>query len=160
MSPRIPQGGFRNVRLSRRFAAVTVAGMEPDTPEVGKRAASRLASFRYAFSGWWYVLRTQRNAWIHAVAAVAVFFVGFWLEIGRIDWAILVLTVAVVWVGEFTNTAVEAVVDLLSPNIHPLAKVAKDVAAAAVLIAALAAVVIGFLILGPPLWNRLLPFFS
>ncbi len=134
--------------------------MKPPPSEVGKRAASRFASFRYAFAGWWYVLRTQRNAWIHAVAAVAVFLFGFWLEISRIDWAILVLTVAVVWVGEFTNTAVEAVVDLLAPNIHPLAKVAKDVAAAAVLIAALAAVVIGLLILGPPLWNRLLPFFS
>jgi diacylglycerol kinase len=134
--------------------------MKPPPPEAGQRAASRLASFRYAFSGWWYVLRTQRNAWIHAVAAVGVFAAGFWLELGRIDWAILVLTVAVVWVAEFTNTAVEAVVDLLSPNIHPLAKVAKDVAAAAVLIAALAAVVIGLLLFGPPLWNRLSPFFS
>jgi diacylglycerol kinase len=134
--------------------------MESPPPEVGKRAASRLASFRYAFAGWWYVLRTQRNARIHAVASVAVFLVGFWLELGRIDWVILVLTVAVVWVAEFTNTAVEALVDLLSPHIHPLAKVAKDVAAAAVLIAALAAVVIGILILGPPLWSRLVPLFS
>jgi diacylglycerol kinase len=134
--------------------------MKSPPSKVGKRAASRLASFRYAFAGWWYVLRTQRNAWIHAVASVAVFLVGFWLELGRIDWAILVLTVAVVWVAEFTNTAVEALVDLLSPDIHPLAKVAKDVAAAAVLIAALAAVVIGLLLLGPPLWNRLLPLFS
>jgi diacylglycerol kinase len=134
--------------------------MKPSLLEVGQRSASRLASFRYAFAGWWYVLRTQHNAWIHAVAAVAVFLVGFWVELGRIDWAILVLTVAVVWVAEFTNTAVEALVDLLSPHIHPLAKVAKDVAAAAVLIAALGAVVIGLLILGPPLWNRLVPFFS
>jgi diacylglycerol kinase len=64
------------------------------------------------------------------------------------------LTVGLVWVAEFVNTSVEAVVDLLSPDIHPLAKVAKDVAAAAVLIAALAAVVIGLLILGPPLWKK------
>jgi diacylglycerol kinase len=124
-------------------------------PETGKRAASRLASFRHAFAGWWHVLLTQRNAWIHAVASVAVFVVGISLQVSRIDWAILALTIAIVWVAEFVNTAVEAVVDLASPSIHPLAKVAKDVAAAAVLIAALTAVVVGLLILGPPLWSRL-----
>lgn len=134
--------------------------MKPDTPEAGRRAASRLASFRHAFAGWWYVLRSQRNAWIHAVASLAVFIVAFWLELGRIDWVILLLTVALVWAAEFVNTAVEAVVDLLSPDIHPLAKVAKDVAAAAVLIAALAAVGVGLLLLGPPLWVRLAGYFS
>jgi diacylglycerol kinase len=138
----------------------TVAGMKPDLPEVGRRSVSRLASFRYAFAGWWYVLRTQRNAWIHALVSLAVVAVGFWLGLGRIDWAILLLTVALVWVAEFVNTAVEAVVDLLSPDIHPLAKVSKDVAAAAVLIAALAAVGVGLLILGPPLWARLVGYFS
>jgi diacylglycerol kinase len=65
-----------------------------------------------------------------------------------------------VWVAEFVNTAFEALVDLLSPNLHPLAKVGKDVAAAAVLIAALASVVIGLLILGPPLWARLASWLS
>jgi diacylglycerol kinase (ATP) len=128
--------------------------MKRNPPEAGRRAVSRLASFRYAFAGWWYVLRTQRNAWIHAVAAVAVLVVAIWLELARIEWAILVLTIAVVWVAEFVNTAVEAVVDLLSPNVHPLAKVGKDVAAAAVLIAALNAVVVGLLLLGPALWAR------
>ncbi len=134
--------------------------MKPDTPQTRQRCPSRLASFRHAFAGWWYVLRSQRNAWIHAVASVAVVAVSLWLELGRIEWAILVLTIALVWVAEFVNTAVEAVVDLLSPDIHPLARVAKDVAAAAVLIAALAAVVIGLLLLGPPLWTRLMPLFS
>jgi diacylglycerol kinase len=129
--------------------------MNPPTPETPRRAVSRLASFRHAFAGWWYVLRSQRNAWIHAVASVVVFTVGFWLKLERLDWAILLLTVALVWVAEFVNTAVEAVVDLLSPDIHPLAKAAKDVAAAAVLIAALAAVGVGLLLLGPPLWVRL-----
>jgi diacylglycerol kinase (ATP) len=131
------------------------SGMKPDLPQAGHRACSRLASFRYAFAGWWYVLRTQRNAWIHALASVAVFVAGFWLDLARTEWAILLLTIALVWVAEFVNTAFEAVVDLLSPSIHPLAKVGKDAAAAAVLIAALAAVVIGLLILGPPLWTRL-----
>jgi diacylglycerol kinase len=129
--------------------------MKPDPPKSALRAASRLASFRYAFAGWWYVLRTQHNAWIHAVALVAVFLVAFWVGLGRIEWAILVLTVAVVWVAEFVNTAVESLVDLVSPEIHPLAKAAKDIAAASVLIAALAAVVIGVLIIGPPLLLRL-----
>jgi diacylglycerol kinase len=134
--------------------------MKPDLPQAGHRAPSRLASFRHAFAGWWYVLRTQRNAWIHAVASVAVLAVGLWLDLGRVEWAILVLTIALVWVAEFVNTAFEALVDLLSPNLHPLAKVGKDVAAAAVLIAALASVVIGLLILGPPLWARLASWFS
>jgi diacylglycerol kinase len=134
--------------------------MNPPPPETPRRAASRLASFRHAFAGWWYVLRSQRNAWIHAVASVAVFAVGFWLGLGRLDWTSLLLTVALVWVAEFVNTAVEAVVDLLSPDIHPLAKASKDVAAAAVLIAALAAVGVGLLLLGPPLWARLAAYFS
>jgi diacylglycerol kinase len=128
--------------------------MKPEPGEAGRRARSRLASFRHAFAGWWYVLRSQRNAWIHAVASIAVFVLALWLELERVEWAILLLTVALVWVAEFVNTSVEAVVDLLSPDIHPLAKVAKDVAAAAVLIAALAAVVIGLLILGPPLFKK------
>ena len=101
------------------------------------------------------MLRTQRNAWIHALASVAVFAVAVWLQLGRIEWTILVLTVALVWVAEFVNSAVEAVVDLLSPEIHPLAKIAKDVAAAAVLLAALAAVAVGLLLLGPLLWAKL-----
>jgi len=141
--------------LSRRAHTAIVANMKPDPPKSGRRAASRLASFRHAFAGWWYVLRTQHNAWIHAVASLAVLGVALWLRVGRTDWAILILTVAVVWVAEFVNTSVEAVVDLLSPEIHPLAKIAKDIAAASVLIAALAALVVGLLVLGPPLWLRL-----
>ncbi|HEY7310004.1 MAG TPA: diacylglycerol kinase family protein [Gemmataceae bacterium] len=129
--------------------------MNSQAPQTPRRAASRLASFRHAFAGWRHVLRTQRNAWIHAIASVAVFAVSFWLGLERIEWAILLLTVALVWTAEFVNTAVEALADLLSPDIHPLAKVAKDVAAAAVLIAALAAVGVGLLVLGPPLWARL-----
>jgi len=119
------------------------------------RASSHLDSFRHAFAGWWYVLRTQRNAWIHAIISTAVFVVGIWLELDRRDWAIILLTMVAVWMGEFINTALEAVVDLASPDIHPLARVGKDVGAAAVLIAALAAVLIGLLILGPPLWSKL-----
>lgn len=67
----------------------------------------------------------------------------------------MVLGMALVWVAEFANTAIEAAVDVASPDHHPLAKVAKDVSAAAVLIAVLAAVIIGLLVLGPPLWARI-----
>ena len=69
--------------------------------------------------------------------------------------AVLILTIAMVWTAEFLNTALEAVVDLASPQLHPLARVGKDVGAAAVLITAAAAVVVGLLILGPPLWAAL-----
>ncbi len=118
-------------------------------------APSRLASFRHAFAGWWYMLRTQRNAWIHAVLSTLVFACGLWLGLGRLEWAMIVFAVALVWMAEFVNTALEAVVDLASPDLHPLAKVGKDVAAAAVLVGAATAVLIGLLILGPPLWARL-----
>jgi diacylglycerol kinase (ATP) len=116
----------------------------------------RIASFRYAFQGWWYVLRTQRNAWIHAIASSLVFVLAAWLRLPAAEWAILILVIALVWSAEFLNTAIEAVVDLASPVHHPLAKVGKDVGAAAVLIAAGAAVLIGLLILGPPLLAKIL----
>lgn len=116
---------------------------------------SRARSFRYAFSGWWFVIRTQKNAWIHAVISVIVILLALWLRVSLQDMAVLVLTIAVVWTAEFLNTAVEAVVDLASPQIHPLAKIGKDVGAAAVLIAALASIIIGLLIMGPPLLLRI-----
>ena len=121
---------------------------------------SRIHSFRHAFRGWGYVVKTQHNAWIHAVAAMVVFVLAFWLKLPARDWAILILTVTMVFAAEFVNTAIEAVVDLASPVHHPLAKVGKDVGAASVLIAALAAVLIGLLILGPPLWAKLAPLFE
>lgn len=121
---------------------------------------SRAKSFRYAFAGWWFVIRTQRNAWIHAVVSVAVVLVSFWLQIVPRDWAVIVMAIALVWTAEFLNTALEAVVDLASPQQHHLARVGKDVGAAAVLIAAFSAALIGFLVLGPPLWNRLQALFQ
>jgi len=116
---------------------------------------SRYNAFRHAFSGWWYVLRTQRNAWIHAVISTVAFGLGLWLGLTTQEWAIIVLAILGVWMAEFVNTAIEAVVDLASPQLHPLAKVGKDVGAAAVLIAALSATIIGLLIFGPPLWVKI-----
>lgn len=116
---------------------------------------SRARSFKYAFEGWWHVVRTQQNAWIHAIVSVAVVLLGLWLSLPARDWAVIILAIAVVWAAEFFNTALEAIVDLTSPQHNHLAKVGKDVGAAAVLIAAGAAVVIGLLILGPPLWEKI-----
>jgi len=120
---------------------------------------SRFESFGHAFRGWGHVLKTQQNAWIHAVVAVTVFILALWLKLSKQDWAILIIMITIVFTAEFINTAIEAVVDLASPQKHPLAKVGKDVGAAAVLIAALAAILIGLLILGPPLWAKLAPLF-
>lgn len=116
---------------------------------------SRAHSFRYAFHGWWFVIRTQKNAWIHALVSIIVIFLGFWLKLSAWDWAVIIIAIAMVWTAEFLNTALEAVVDLASPERNQLAKVGKDVGAAAVLITASSSAIIGLLILGPPLWARL-----
>ncbi len=121
---------------------------------------ARYHSFGHAFRGWWHVLRTQHNAWIHSTVAILVLVVGLWLGLSARDWAVIVLAAAMVFTAEFINTAIEAVVDLASPVHHPLAKVGKDVGAGAVLIAAIAAALVGLLILGPPLWARLVLLFG
>ncbi len=127
----------------------------PNRELVRHELYSRARSFRYAFEGWWYVLRSQHNAWIHGLVTVAVGLLAFWLRLPRQEWAILILAIMVVWIAEFMNTALEAVVDMTMPDPHPLAKVAKDVAAAAVLVGALGSVLIGLLLLGPPLLTKL-----
>lgn len=120
---------------------------------------SRAHSFRCAFSGWWYVIRTQKNAWIHAIVSILVVVMGLWIGLTLYDWAVIIIAIAMVWTAEFINSALEAVVDLASPQKHRLAQVGKDVGAAAVLISAISAAIIGFLILGPPLWQRLVSIF-
>ena len=112
---------------------------------------SRLQSIKNAIIGWGHVIRTQKNAWIHLLATVTVVSIGFWLNLSLQDWSVLLLIIAVVWIAEFLNTALEIIVDLASPDMHPLARVGKDVGAAAVLIAAVVAVIVGILLLGPPL---------
>ena len=118
---------------------------------------SLVKTFRDAFTGLGYVVRTQRNARIHLSITLLVFAIAAWLRITAQDWAILVLTAALVWTSELINTALEAVVDLASPQEQPLARAAKDLAAGAVLIAALAAIVVGVLLLGPALLRKLMP---
>ena len=116
---------------------------------------SRVRSFKHAFAGIWYVIRTQKNAWIHLAIMMIVVFLGAWLRVSRFDWALLVIVIGMVWLAEFLNTSIEAIVDLVSPQRNPLAKVSKDVGAAAVLITAATAVIVGLLLLGPPLWFRM-----
>jgi diacylglycerol kinase (ATP) len=116
---------------------------------------SRAASLSYAIAGWLYMLRWQKNTRLQGVASIAVFALALWLQIGFAELAVLILTITMVWMAEFINAAVEAVVNLATNEIHPMAKVAKDVAAAAVLLGVVASIMIGLLIMGPPLWERL-----
>ncbi len=113
-------------------------------------------SFVWAGEGIAHTWRTQRHMKIHVAIAAAVILVGLWLHLPPRDWAVLALTIGIVLAVEVGNTAIEALVDLASPDIHPLAKIAKDAAAGVVLILALAAVVVGLTVLGPPLWARLM----
>jgi diacylglycerol kinase (ATP) len=136
------------------------AGQDPaGQPPEKQFFQSRLHSFRFAFSGWWFVIRTQRNAWIHAVASLIVIGLSLWLGLDPVEWALIIISIAMVWTSEFINTALEAVVDLASPQQHYLARIGKDVGAAAVLIAAGTSVIIGLLILGPHLLQRIQPWF-
>lgn len=111
----------------------------------------RLISFAHAFDGIGYVLKTQPNAKIHFSMTVMVVLVAILLKLTMLDFAILALVIGFVWAAEFFNTAVELTIDLVSPQQHPLAKAIKDVAAGAVFISALTAVIIGLIIIAPPL---------
>ena len=101
------------------------------------------------------MLRRQKNTRIQAVATMMAMGLALWLQLDATSWAILILTITIVWMAEFLNAAVEAAVNLASPEIHPMAKVGKDVAAAAVLLGVTASVLIGLLLLGPPLVDKL-----
>ena len=120
-----------------------------------KVSHSRLASFRYALAGWLHMLRYQKNTRIQAVASLAVFGLSIWLQIAARDFAVIVLMVAIVWMTEFINAAIEATINLASAEFHPMARVGKDVAAAAVLLGAITSIIVGLLILGPPFLDRL-----
>ncbi len=121
------------------------------------RQPSFFRSVAHAWSGLVYMFFTQRNARLHLIGALAAIALATWLRIDSTRWAILVLTIGAVCAGETINTTVEALVDLLSPEWHERAKVAKDVSAGAVLLLAITAIAVGLVVLGPPLWLRLFP---
>ncbi|WP_342444318.1 diacylglycerol kinase family protein [Paenibacillus sp. FSL L8-0638] len=108
-------------------------------------------TFRYAAEGVMYALRTQVNMRIHVAVALLVIVAGLTLHISRLDWLFVCVAIAIVIVAELFNTAIEAAVDLISPDIHPLAKAAKDTAAGAVLLAAVFAVIIGIFVFYRPM---------
>lgn len=109
----------------------------------------RLASFRYAFKGLIDLIQHTPNARIHLAATIGVSLVAWYFDISRMEWCWLLACMALVWMAEALNTALEYLTDLVSPDYHPLAGKAKDVAAAAVLIAAIFAVLIGTIIILP-----------
>jgi diacylglycerol kinase (ATP) len=117
------------------------------------RAKNLLYSFKYAIEGIGYTLKTQRNMRVHTVAGTLVFFTGIFLGVTRLELAILVIVSSMVVVAEMFNTSVESAIDLYSRQRHPLAKIAKDVAAAAVLVSAISSFIVGLLILGRPIYN-------
>jgi undecaprenol kinase/diacylglycerol kinase (ATP) len=118
-------------------------------------STSRAASLGYALAGWLYMLRRQKNTRIQAVASIGVALLALWLQIGFTGLALLILAITMVWMAEFVNAAVEAAINLSAPDLHPMAKVGKDVASAAVLLGVVASVLVGLLVIGPPLVQRL-----
>jgi diacylglycerol kinase len=118
-------------------------------------STSRTASLSYALAGWLYMLRRQKNTRIQGIASIVVLLVALWLEVDLTGLAVLILTITMVWMAEFMNAAVEAAINISAPDLHPMAKVGKDVASAAVLLGVVASVLVGLLIIGPPLLERL-----
>lgn len=113
--------------------------------------ADRFRSFGYAFQGVWHMLKSQHNAWIHAVATVVVISGGLALGLSPAEWCWIVLAITSVWTAEALNTAFEFLADATTSEHNSLIGHAKDVAAGAVLLTALGALAIGFLVLGPHL---------
>ncbi len=117
---------------------------------------ARARSFKHAMRGVGIIFKTQHNAWLHGLAAVVVLFLGFWLEISAGEWAVVLLSVTSVLAAEAFNTAMEIDIDLTSPNYHPYARDTKDVASGAVLITAVGAAIVGFVVFVP----KILPLIS
>lgn len=121
-----------------------------EKPPVG-RALTIWHSFGYAFAGIGYTLRTQRNMKIHLGLGLVAMLLALFLQISPGEWAALLVAMALIYCLEMLNTVVEAIVDMVSPDFHPLAKVAKDVAAGAVLVSAIFAVAVGAFLFLPRL---------
>ena len=115
---------------------------------------ARMRSFANAFRGIRVMVITQHNAWLHALSTLIVCAAGVVFEITNLEWCCLVLCFAAVWTAEAMNTALELLTDLISPEFHPVAGKAKDVAAGAVLIAATGSAIIGAIVFVPHLWLK------
>ncbi|MBV7533697.1 diacylglycerol kinase [Chitinophaga sp. sic0106] len=119
----------------------------------GSYFKNRLASFGYAFAGFFAFVKSEPHARIHAVSTVAVVAAGCWFQVSKPDWLWLLWSMALVWITEMLNTVIEKMMDHLSPAIHPKVKFIKDLAAAAVLVAAIAAAITGGCIFWPYLFS-------
>jgi diacylglycerol kinase (ATP) len=115
----------------------------------------RIRSFRHAIAGIIRMIRCQHNAWIHGAATLIVLAAAFLFRVSPADWCWIILAISIVWTAEALNTAFEFLADAASPGFHPLVRDAKDVAAGAVLLTAVAAFIIGVIIFWP-YWERLL----
>lgn len=115
--------------------------------------AGRWFSVRAAINGALHTVRTQPNAWIELTALVVVMAAAFYFRVSVLEWGILGFTICVVLALECVNTAIEAVVDLVSPNYHPLAGVAKDAAAGGMVFAVIGSLCVAAAIFGPRLWS-------
>jgi diacylglycerol kinase len=111
-----------------------------------------IASFGYALSGLWYALRTQRNARVHMFIGTCAIVLGGVLRISAVEFAMVFVAISGVFIAEMFNTVIEICIDFVSPDYHPLAKIAKDVAAGAVLLNAILSIIIGLFVFGPHLW--------
>jgi diacylglycerol kinase len=122
-------------------------------PQHSKKSewAKFIAGFGYAFSGLWYALRTQRNMRVHTVITFVVIAASIILHISAVEFALIFIAISGVFIAEMFNTVMELCVDLASPQYHPIAKIAKDVAAGAVLANAILSIIIGLFVLGPHL---------
>jgi diacylglycerol kinase len=116
----------------------------------------RALSLAAAWDGLVYILRTQPNVWIESLALGVVALAGVWFGISAVEWGLLALTIVLILALEAVNTAIETTIDLVSPQIHPLAKIAKDTAAAALLLAVVGSVIVALSIFGPRLWALLI----
>jgi diacylglycerol kinase (ATP) len=128
-----------------------------DVEDPGSRrgTASLIQSFNYAADGIVTVLKTQRNMRIHFALATVVLVLAIVYDVTRLELVALVLAISFVLIAEMVNTAIEAATDLASSSFHPLAKLAKDISAGAVLIAAVNALVVGYLVLADRLGRRI-----
>src|SRR4029434_1510312 len=115
--------------------------------------SGRIRSVKFALRGIRTMVASQQNAWTHPAATIVVVAAGLAVGLSRSEWSWIVLAIVSVWTAEALNTAFEFLTDIASPNFHPIAGKAKDVAAGAVLLTAIGAVVIGGLIFGPKLAN-------
>jgi diacylglycerol kinase len=114
--------------------------------------ARRATGFRAAFSGLRRLVASERHFQLHLIAATCAVILAAFLGFSRLEWAILIVTIGLVLVAEGLNSAIERAIDITTPSFHPLAKAAKDIGAAAVLLAAIVSLLVGLLLYVPKLW--------